>query len=287
MGIIWLFESNGYPREQLHALRLTHPNARSNDARAEENRSSTTDQAAELNAAVTRALLGHSTGKVALIGSSRGGNTIRNYIRFGGGAANVSHVFLAGTPNHGVFVADTNTGSEFHSKSEFLRRLNSGGETVAGIRYMTSRSDSQDKYAQPNGGGYCSPELAGAGNVALPGLDHREVAFHPEAFRTMYRFLTGHEPESLAVTPEAQPRISGVVTGIAAGAATNLPEAGIRLRVFPVHSQTGEREGPAMLDMVTSPDGKWGPLAVNPASHYEFELSKDRTTLRYFRAPFP
>lgn len=287
MGIIWLFESNGYPREKLHALRLTHPSARRDDTQPETNRSSATDQAAELSAAVTRALLVNKTDKIALIGSSRGGNTIRNYIRFGGGAANVSHAFLAGTPNHGVFVMDTNTGNEFNGKGEFLGRLNSGGETVAGIRYMTARSDSLDKYAQPNGSGYRSPELAGAENVVLPGLDHREAAFHPEAFRAMYRFLTGQEPTSLAVTPEAQPSISGMVTGFAAGAATNLPEAGVRLRVFPVHPQTGERESPTMLDIVTSPDGKWGPLPVNPASHYEFELTKEGTTLRYFRAPFP
>ncbi|MBI2689080.1 MAG: hypothetical protein HYX27_22480 [Acidobacteria bacterium] len=104
MGIIWLFDSNGYPREKLFAVRFTNPGARLNDAKVETYRSSTTDQAVELSAAVTRLLLETKSKRVALIGSSRGGNTIRNYIKNGGGAGVVSHAILAGTPNHGVFV---------------------------------------------------------------------------------------------------------------------------------------------------------------------------------------
>lgn len=287
MGVMWLFESNDYPREKLHAVRFTNPSARLNDAKFEAHRSSTVDQAAELSAAVTRVLLETGSGKVALIGSSRGGNTIRNYVRFGGGAANVSHAILAGTPNHGVFVTDTNTGNEFNGKGRFLQRLNEGGETVPGVAFLTTRSDTLDKYAQPNGGGYTSPELQGAENVVLPGLDHREVAFRPEAFRAMFRFLTGREPATLAVTPETNPTIRGVVTGFAGGSATNLPEPGIRLRIFPIHAQTAQREGPALVDLVTTTDGRWGPLAVDPARHYEFELVKDETVIRYFRSPFP
>jgi triacylglycerol lipase len=38
---------------------------------------------------------------VVLIGNSRGGNAIRNYIQNGGGAGAVSHAILGGTPNHG------------------------------------------------------------------------------------------------------------------------------------------------------------------------------------------
>jgi triacylglycerol lipase len=41
---------------------------------------------------------------VVLIGNSRGGNAIRNYIQNGGGATSaVSHAILGGTPNHGVW----------------------------------------------------------------------------------------------------------------------------------------------------------------------------------------
>jgi triacylglycerol lipase len=286
MSIMWLFESNGYPREKLHAVRFTNPSARLNDGRFEAHRSSTVDQAAELAAAVTRVLVETRSAKVALIGSSRGGSTIRNYVKNGGGAAVVSHAILAGTPNHGVFVMDTNTGNEFNGKSAFLGQLNEGSETVAGVRFLTTRSDKFDKYAQPNGAGYDSPALQGAENVVLPGLDHREVAFRPEAFRVMYRFLTGAEPATLTVKAEEAPRIGGLVTGFAGGAATNLPEAGVRLRVFALDAVSGARQGAALLDVTTGSDGRWGPLAVGPEALLEFELEKSGSVLRYFRSPF-
>ena len=41
--------------------------------------------------------------KVALVGISRGGYPIRNFIANGGGAALVSHAVLGGVPNHGVW----------------------------------------------------------------------------------------------------------------------------------------------------------------------------------------
>ncbi len=58
------------------------------------------------------------------------------------------------------------------------------------------RSDGMDKYAQadsrfigkpgtPTGVTVEGPELTGATNVVLGALDHREVAFHPRAFRKM------------------------------------------------------------------------------------------------------
>ena len=54
-------------------------------------------------------------GQVVLVGNSRGGYAIRNYIANGGGAAKVSHVVLGGTPNHGVWAdAALRPGSEFN-----------------------------------------------------------------------------------------------------------------------------------------------------------------------------
>jgi triacylglycerol lipase len=36
---------------------------------------------------------------VVLLGNSRGGNAVRNYVQNGGGAAVVSHAMLGGVPN--------------------------------------------------------------------------------------------------------------------------------------------------------------------------------------------
>ena len=48
--------------------------------------------------------------RVALVGNSRGGNSIRSYIK-NGGAADVSHAVLCGVPNHGVFDWDDGLGN--------------------------------------------------------------------------------------------------------------------------------------------------------------------------------
>lgn len=281
LPVIWMFESNGYPPDHLHAIRFTDPSARREDSKPEEFRSSTTDQASELSAFVARVLLQYKVPKVVLVGSSRGGLTIRNYIKNAGGAAVVSHAILCGTPNHGVFAMDTALDGEFNGKGHFVRQLNAGSEVVDGVRFLTIRSDKLDKYAQPNVG-YDSPQLKGAANLVIPNLDHREVAFHPLAFAEMYRFLTGETPKAMTPALEASPTVSGLVTGYVGMAPTNRPLAGARFRVYALQSDSAQRDGTAMLDVVTTPSGAWGPLTVDPRRTYEFVLEKDGRTVTYF-----
>src|SRR5262245_38352061 len=47
---IWRFESNGYPRDRLHAIDLKYPLARSADDKPQDGRSSTADAMKELAA---------------------------------------------------------------------------------------------------------------------------------------------------------------------------------------------------------------------------------------------
>ena len=119
---------------------------------------------------------------------------------------------------------------------------------------MTTRSDSNDKYAQPEGRfvgmpgqptnvTYAGPELRGAMNVVLPGLDHREVAFHPLAFKAMYNFITGKDPATLEISPEPQPVLNGMVSGFANGAPTNLPLAGATVEIYEVDPASGQAAG--------------------------------------------
>lgn len=281
LPVIWLFESNGYPADRLFAIRFTDPAARRENNKPEPFRSSTTDQASELSAFVTRVLLETKASKVALVGSSRGGLTIRNYLRNAGGAAVVSHAVLCGTPNHGVMAQDTVLDSEFNGRGHFLRQLNEGSELVDRVKFMTLRSDKLDKFAQPNVG-YDAPELKGAENVVLPGLDHREVAFHPLAFARMYGFLTGEPPKLGKAIPEAAPAISGVVTGFAGIAPTNRPLAGVHFRAFALKPGTAERDGEAVVDATTTDTGAWGLLRAQPDRNYEFVLEKDGRSTSFF-----
>ncbi|BDC48497.1 hypothetical protein F183_A08130 [Bryobacterales bacterium F-183] len=283
LPVIWMFESNGYPADRLHAIRFTDPSARREDSKAEEFRSSTTDQASELSAFVTRVLLQTKSSKVILVGSSRGGLTIRNYVKNAGGAAVVSHAILCGTPNHGVFAMDAGLDGEFNGKGHFVKQLNEGSEVVDGVRFLTIRSDKNDKYAQRNVG-YDGPELKGAENVVLPDLDHREVAFHPLAFAEMYRFITGAKPKVMTPAAEASPAVSGLITSYAGMAATNRPMAGVRFRVYALQQDSADRDGAPLLDIVTTATGAWGPLTVDPRRNYEFVLEKDGRTVTYFKS---
>jgi triacylglycerol lipase len=302
IGVIWLWESNGYPKDRLYAIRFTNPSARSDDTKDEPSRSSTAFAESELSAFVAKVLGETHSSKVALVGSSRGGMTIRNYLEHGG-AQHVAYVVLCGAPNHGVTATDANLNGEFNGKGAYLQGLNHVGangsaasEVVAGVKMMTLRSDHLDKYAQPMGVAmgnpqmstgvtYEGPALRGAENVVLPGLDHRELAFTPRAFAEMFRFITGNAPQTLAVTAEKTPMVSGLVTGFADGVATNLPAAGVHLRVIPIGD--GGKAGPVGYEVTTAADGKWGPMLAKPGQEYEFDLEFGGRHVRYFKAAIP
>ena len=194
--------------------------------------------------------------------------TIRNYLLHGG-SNNVAFAITCGTPNHGVVALDANLNSEFNGKGHYLQSLNhaygDGSEVPPGVKMMTVRSDKLDKYAQPNGIAfgtpqtitgvtYAGPALAGATNIVIPDLDHRELAFYPSAFAEMYKFITGAPPMTTQVTPVSSPTLSGLITGFENGAFTNLPLAGVHLRIYPVTST--ESTMPA-YEIVTKSDGKW------------------------------
>jgi pimeloyl-ACP methyl ester carboxylesterase len=298
--IVWRFESNGYDPARLFAMDFTHPSARTDDTKPQDNRSSTDDALRELgaNVAEIQARTGHK--QVVLVGSSRGGNAIRNYVKFGGGAPNVSHAILGGTPNHGTQATNPNLHNEFHGAGPFLTRLNTPDEIVPGVRWMTIRSDSNDKYAQPEGRfvgmpgqptgvTFAGPELRGATNVVLPGLDHREVAFHRLAFTAMYAFITGAEPKRFYPAPQASPVLDGLVSGYAAGTPTNLPLEGAMVEVYAVDPASGgRRAGEAAHRKTIGTDGRWGPFRANPDAYYEFVVTADGyPTTHVYRTPFP
>ncbi|HEY4746445.1 MAG TPA: hypothetical protein VIH38_02735, partial [Steroidobacteraceae bacterium] len=122
---LWRMESNGVPRDRMLAINFTDPLARTDDAVAQPNRSSTEDQRRELAEAIKELKRRTGAARVALVGNSRGGNPIRSYIKNGGGA-DVSHAVLCGVPNHGVFDWDDNLANEFNGRGPFLRGLNEG-----------------------------------------------------------------------------------------------------------------------------------------------------------------
>ena len=68
----------------------------------------------ELTSFVVQVLKATRRRKVALVGSSRGGNAIRSMLK-NGGADMVSHAVLCGTPNKGIVISESLlVGSEFN-----------------------------------------------------------------------------------------------------------------------------------------------------------------------------
>ena len=300
---LWRFESNGWPRDLLHAVNFPDPLARDDDAVPQPGRSSSAEQTGFLSERVGEVLARTGAARVALVGNSRGGYPIRDFVAHRGGAGRVSHAVLCGSPNRGVYDWPEIRNREFNSNSDFLRRLNGGDTDVAPeTAFLTIRSDNNDLFAQPRavwspatpdrptGTDAAGPELRGALNLVLPGLDHREVAYHPRAFAEIFAFVAGRAPERLAVVPEARPVLDGLVTGTPGGVQNNRPVEGATVEVFRTDPETGARIGGEPLHRrVTGADGRWGPVAVAPDWTLELVLAQPggAPTTHIYRSPFP
>ncbi|MFN4349790.1 MAG: alpha/beta fold hydrolase [Hylemonella sp.] len=310
---LWRFESNGWPRERLHAIELPYPLARDDDSKAQPGRSSTAEHMAYLKAEVEKVLRATGAQQVVLFGNSRGGNAIRHYIQNGGGAATVSHAILGGTPNHGVWaIPGFRESNEFSGTGPFLTGLNapknaSGDEVTGSVRWLTIRSDNNDKFAQPDGlwiGAkgkptnvtYAGPELKGATNIVIPRIDHRETSFSPAAFAAAYSFITGRATLVRDIVPESRIELGGVITGqgvdplnpATGNFANNLPLAGAELAIYATDAATGQRMGAAAYTRRVGADGRWGPFTAQAGTAYEFEIkAPGYATTHIYRSAFP
>jgi hypothetical protein len=299
MTTLWRMESNGIPRERMFAINFTDPLALSDDSRPEPNKSSTEDNRRELADAVKELKRRTGATRVALVANSRGGYSVRNFIK-NGGAGDVSHAVLCGVPNHGVYDGDQGLGNEFNGRGPFLRGLNEGdSEVTPGVAFLTLRSDGLDKFAQPDGRfigqpgtptGITAegPALKGATNLVIGAVDHRETAYSPRAFREIYKFIAGREPEFIAIALQGEVKLSGLVTGTPGGVPTNRPVSGASVEVYRVSPTTGERIGGPVHSSQTGADGRWGPAQVDPSWYLEIVLTEPgATTTHFYRSPFP
>ncbi len=154
---VWRFESNGWPRDRLHAIDLPDPGARDDDTVPQAGRTSTAEHAQYLSAEVDKVLARTGARQVVLVGNSRGGYAIRNVRAqprrraegVDGGAGRHAEPWCMGLPSF-------RPNNEFNGAGPFLKALNApqgsdGDEVTAGIRWLTIRSDDNDKFAQPDG----------------------------------------------------------------------------------------------------------------------------------------
>lgn len=309
---MWRFESNGWPRDRLHAIDVPYPLARDADNKPQAGRTSTAEHMALLHDEVQAVLKRTGASQVVLVGNSRGGNAIRNFICNGGGQNLVSHAVLGGTPNHGVqAIPGVNEANEFSGTGPFLSQLNApknaqGDEVCGPAKWMTIRSDNNDKFAQPDGlwigmrgrptnVTFAGPELKGATNVVIPRIDHRETSYSAAAFEATYRFITGRTPD-LGIKTESSVVLNGKVVGLglnpldaqSGNFVNNLPLAGANLDVYEVDPLTGQRKGAAVHQKTVGADGLWGPFKGQSTAAYEFVISaKGYATTHIYRSAFP
>ncbi len=308
---LWRFESNGWPRARLHAIEMPYPQARDDDFKPQEGRSSSAESMKFLAGEVDRVLQATGARQVVLIANSRGGYAVRNYLAnagtAGGGAGKVSHAILGGTPNHGVWADIARApGSEFNGSGPFLMGLNApkgaaGDEVTPGVQWLTIRSNNNDKYAQPDGVwigtpgtptkvGFDGPALKGARNVVIDGIDHRETAFGAKAFEQMLKFVNGRT--AVGIVPETRVRLDGKLSGYGVnntnGAApSNLALAGAVVEVYATEAASGERLGAPVHRKTIAVDGLWGPFDADPRARYEFVIAAPGyATTHIYRSPF-
>jgi triacylglycerol lipase len=139
------------------------------------------------------------------------------------------------------------------------------------------------------------PALKGADNVVIPGIDHRETSYGPQAFTTAFRFITGRVPGTATITPEASVVLNGKVSGLglnndpAKGSfVNNLPLAGATVEVYATDPASGERRGAAVHRKTVGADGLWGPFNASAGTPYEFVVSaRGHATTHIYRSPFP
>ena len=174
--------------------------------------------AGQLATFVSRVLAATGAAKVDIVGHSQGGMMPRYYLKFLGGAAKVGKLVGIAPSNHGTTLSGlTSLGQtlgllgpvnsvlsttcmacvEQEVGSSFLTKLNSGGDTVAGVQYTVIESTG-DEVVTP----YTSAFLSGPNvtNITVSNQcssdmsDHLEIANDPVAMADMLNALDPAHP---------------------------------------------------------------------------------------------
>jgi len=113
--------------------------------------------------------------KVILVGHSMGGVVARTYVQRLDGERRVHHIISLGSPHHGTCFAKRALAPDGREMAIGHPWLNALNREVPKDVPITSIYSVHDNIVAPQD----SSELAGADNIALVGIGHLEMAFHP------------------------------------------------------------------------------------------------------------
>jgi hypothetical protein len=137
----------------------------------------------------------------------------------------------------------------------------------------------------PNFGPPGPRTIVGATNVTIPGVPHIECATCAESFFEMYKFFTGHEPETTEILPEPHGQIS--IAGRAVLFPQNVGVANSTLEIYKVNGDTGFRihKKPEAIYPIGG-DGNWGPFKAKAGGYYEFVIVRPALNHHFYLEPF-
>lgn len=130
-----------------------------------------------------------------------------------------------------------------------------------------------------------SSDIPGAENLDLLDQDHYQVATSPESFSAIFKFLLGKDPETTIIPSERNIEIAGRVLTLG----ENMPVPGAMVKLYTLGNDGQRLAGIEAIDILPDENGDWGPLKVDPDTHYEFEVTSSDPGFRkvhYYREPF-
>jgi pimeloyl-ACP methyl ester carboxylesterase len=134
------------------------------------------------------------------------------------------------------------------------------------------------------GEGEQTRQIVGARNYYAPDQSHVQVATSAETFAQIYRFLTGHEPETTDVVPQrGRIRLSGEANVFP----QNQGADGFTLQIFEIDRTGGREHRRPDATVEIGADGAWGPFRAHAGERYEFALTRtDGSVHHVYFQPF-
>jgi len=128
------------------------------------------------------------------------------------------------------------------------------------------------------------PTIVGAENHVLAKHGHNETATSPQSFAFMYKFFTGHDPESTAVLPDRDGHIN--LAGRAVLFPQNVGVAGATVEIFEVNGETGARKHrhPAASYPIDD-TGNFGPFRARAEDYYEINIARPGGNHHFYIEP--
>ncbi len=128
------------------------------------------------------------------------------------------------------------------------------------------------------------PTIVGAENHVIPKAPHNETCTSPVSFAYMYKFFTGHDPESTDVLPSPPGHI--YLAGRAVLYPKNVGVAGATVEIYELNAETGARKHKRPEAIYSIDDtGNFGPFKAEAGEYYELNIARPGGNHHFYIEP--